>query len=97
MKEHGKWESNKEGGWVFITVSDGSPVFVAEALGATREIKVKRARLIAQSPVMFKLLEELTTAFPETEMRDLDAADFVDRSSRIWSIVCAARMILAKA
>lgn len=57
MSERGKWESNEKGGGVFITVSDGSPVFVAEALGATKEIKVKRARLIAAAPELLEACE----------------------------------------
>ncbi len=49
MSEQSKWESNKNGGGVFIVMSDRSLVFVAEALGATKEIRVKRAAFIVRA------------------------------------------------
>lgn len=60
--EHGKWESNKNGGGVFITMSDGSPVFVAEALGKTKEVRIKRAGFIVQACNRDAAFEDLLTA-----------------------------------
>ena len=44
--EHSKWESNKDGGGVFVTMADSTPIYVAEALGATKEVRVERAAFI---------------------------------------------------
>ena len=92
MSDQGKWKSNKDGGGVFIIMSDNSTVFVAEALGATKEIKVKRAAFIALSAnVHYALVaacEALAEAIPEENMDNMDAPDFKDRA---YTIFAAAR------
>lgn len=47
--EYYKWESNKQGGGVFMTMSDSWPLYVAEAFGATLEVRVNRAAVIAEA------------------------------------------------
>lgn len=45
--EHSKWETNDDSGGIFVLMADSSPVYVAEALGATRKVRAKRAKFIA--------------------------------------------------
>lgn len=61
MKQR-KWESNADGGGVFITMSDESQVYVAAALGATKHIRVTRARLIAAAPETAAQRDDLLAA-----------------------------------
>jgi hypothetical protein len=44
-----KWESNENGGALWVDMADGTPVFVAEALGATVSVKAHRAAFIAKA------------------------------------------------
>ena len=46
----GTWEAEKGSAGVFVTMSDSSRVYVAEAMGATMDIKESRAALIAAAP-----------------------------------------------
>ena len=77
MSKHGKWESNKNGGGGFITMSDGSLVFVAEALGKTKKLRVKCAAFIVRACNSHKdLLEACKEAFEKLSPKGGIQKDF---------------------
>lgn len=97
----GEWRSNKNSGGVFVVMSDRSLVFVAEALGATKEIRVKRAELIVlacnshaklqkqakSQPALFTICTKIKQAGDDTME---DCHEFLSRLDDLWDELEAA-------
>jgi hypothetical protein len=71
-----KWESNENGGALWVDMADGTPVFVAEALGATVSVKAHRAAFIAKAvnehdtlKAKAELFDELVEWFDEEDYK----------------------------
>ena len=56
--EHIKWEATEDGGRIFVTMSDGSRLFLAEAIGEGRSARIVRARLIVNAVNAYDTLKD---------------------------------------
>lgn len=105
MKEQDKQAKMKRAG-VSLVIGDiliatcsreadgfGSPYGLDERIVKADEI----ARRWNSHNDLLKACEELADIFPEHSMGELDAADFKDRSHRIWTASQTAKNLLAKA
>ena len=91
------WIGNKKictMNWL-MTFKRGSPIIINE------DETQANARRICQSWNSFDglldALRELSNIFPEKDMSEMDAADFVDRSYQIWTAAKNAKVLIAEA
>ena len=61
------------------------------------EEAIDNARLIAAAPALLKVCKELADIFPENNISEMDAADFIDRANRIWTAAQSTKNVLAQA